>query len=69
MADATFISPLRSAAVDFARLDRDYAPMLQLVRLLIGVVPNCDPYLAIWPPGFLSYNLLVPNLLNLPFSV
>src|SRR5262245_7948026 len=63
------LSPLRPAAVDFTRLDQDYRPMLQIVRLLIGVVPNCDLYLAIWPPGFRSYNLLVPNLLNLPFSV
>src|SRR5436305_5581563 len=43
--------------------------MLQLVRLVIGVVPNCDSLLAIWPQGFRTYNLLVPNLLNLPFSI
>lgn len=43
-----------------------YRPMLALVRELIGVVPNCDTYLEIWPPGFRTYNLLVPNFLNLP---
>ncbi len=43
--------------------------MLQLVRELIGVIPNCDPFLEIWPTGFRTYNLLVPNLLNLPFSM
>jgi alkylhydroperoxidase family enzyme len=65
----TLTQSLRPAAVDLSRLGGEYRPLLQLVRLLIGVVPNCDSYLAIWPPGFRSYNLLVPNLLNLPFSV
>lgn len=68
-AEDTLSRSLRPAAVDFARLSREHGPMLQIVRLLIGVVPNCDPVLAIWPPGFRTYNLLVPNLLNLPFSV
>jgi hypothetical protein len=36
---------------------------------LIGVVPNCDPYLEIWPPAFRTYNVMVPNFLNLPFLV
>jgi alkylhydroperoxidase family enzyme len=69
VADATLIRSLRPAAVDFARLRQEYGPLLQIVRLLIGVVPNCDPVLAIWPTGFRTYNLLVSNLLNLPFSV
>jgi hypothetical protein len=43
--------------------------MLRLVRELIGVIPNCDPLLEIWPTGFRTYNLLVPNCLNLPFSL
>ncbi len=50
-------------------LEQDYRPMLKLVEVLIGVVPNCDPYLEIWPTGFRTYNLLVPNLLNLPISL
>jgi len=65
----TLSRSLRPAAIDFARLSREHGPMLQIVRLIIGVVPNCDPVLAIWPPGFRTYNLLVPNLLNLPFSM
>ncbi|HVT18766.1 MAG TPA: hypothetical protein VHQ90_21605 [Thermoanaerobaculia bacterium] len=65
----TLTQSLRPAAVDVAGLAREYMPFLQLVRVLIGVVPNCDSYLAIWPPGFRTYNLLVGNLLNLPFSV
>lgn len=65
----TLAQSLRPAAVDFSRLSHEYGPLLRIVRMLIGVVPNCDPVLAIWPTGFRSYNLLVPNLLNLPFSV
>lgn len=30
------------------------------------MIPNCDPMLEIWPPGFRTYNLLVPNMFNLP---
>jgi len=40
-----------------------------LVKKLIGVIPQCDVYLEIWPTGFRSYNVMVPNLLNLPFLV
>jgi alkylhydroperoxidase family enzyme len=69
VSDDTLARSLRPAAVDFSRLSREHGPLLQIVRLLIGVVPNCDPVLAIWPTGFRTYNLLVPNLLNLPFSV
>lgn len=65
----TLAQALRPAAVDLARLSHEYGPLLRIVRMLIGVVPNCDPVLAIWPPGFRTYNLLVPNFLNLPFSI
>jgi alkylhydroperoxidase family enzyme len=65
----TLAQLLRPAAVDFSQLHDEYGPLLRLVRMLIGVVPNCDRVLAIWPAGFRTYNLLVPNLLNLPFSV
>lgn len=46
-----------------------YGPMLELVRMLLGVVPNCDRYLEIWKPAFRTYNIMVPNFLNLPVSV
>lgn len=65
----TLAHALAPAAVGFAALRAEYGPLLELVRRIIGVVPNCDPILAIWPAGFRTYNLLVPNLLNLPFSV
>lgn len=69
MAVGTLAQELESAAIDFDQLERDYRPMLRLVRELIGIVPNCDRYLEIWPIGFRSYNLLVPNLLNMPGSL
>ncbi len=69
MAAGTLAEELQSAKVDMAQLHKHYKPMLRLVRELIGVVPNCDPYLEIWPAGFRTYNLLVPNLLNLPASL
>jgi alkylhydroperoxidase family enzyme len=69
MTAATLAQELEPAKVDLQQLYRDYKPMLHLVRELIGVVPNCDPYLEIWPTGFRTYNLLVPNLLNLPAAL
>jgi len=65
----TLANQLLPSSVDFSRLHQEYSPLLNLVKLLIGVIPNCDPILEIWPVGFRSYNLLVPNLLNLPISL
>ena len=62
----TLSEGLQSASVDFETLHKQYNPVLALVKELIGIIPNCDPILEIWPPGFRSYNLLVPNLFNLP---
>lgn len=55
--------------IEFSELKEEYSPVLNLVNVLIGVIPNCDPYLEIWPPGFRTYNLIVPNFLNLPQSL
>ncbi|MGI9596785.1 MAG: carboxymuconolactone decarboxylase family protein [Acidimicrobiales bacterium] len=55
--------------VSAEELDGNYRPVLRMVRELIGVIPNCNPILEIWPPGFRTFNLLVPNLLNLPSAV
>jgi len=62
-------SLLSQDAVPMDTLHNRYGPLLELVRILIGVVPNCDRYLEIWPPAFRTYNLIVPNFLNLPFSI
>lgn len=60
---------LEKEAVPFETLHTRYGSLLELVRKLLGVVPNCDPYLEIWPPAFRTYNVMVPNLLNLPLMV
>ncbi len=60
---------LQDDVVPMSTLHNRYGPLLELVRVLIGVVPNCDTYLEIWPPAFRTYNILVPNFLNLPFSI
>src|SRR5262245_61376864 len=65
----TLSRSLQSSSIGLSQLRGEYGPMLQVVRLVIGVVPNCDSLLAIWPTGFRSYNMLVSNFLNLPFSV
>lgn len=62
----TLAAGLQSESADFEILHKKYGPVLALVKELIGIVPNCDPILEIWPAGFRSYNLLVPNLFNLP---
>ena len=65
----TLACQLLPSSVDFSRLHQEYSPLLNLVKILIGVIPNGDPILEIWPVGFRTYNLLVPNLLNLPISL
>lgn len=62
----TLAESLKPASVDWKTLHKHYNPVLNLVRELIGIIPNCDPTLEIWQPGFRTYNLLVPNMFNLP---
>ena len=66
---ATLAQTMVDDRVPFEELERRYQPVLSFVETLIGVVPNCDPYLEIWQPGFRTYNLIVPNFLNLPLSL
>jgi len=63
----TLSQALQGAAVDVATLQRRYGAQLAVGRTVLGVVPNCHGYLEIWPVGLRTYNLLVPNFLNLPF--
>ena len=65
----TLAEVLAEDRIEFSELKEEYSPVLNLVNVLIGVIPNCDPYLEIWPPGFRTYNLIVPNFLNLPQSL
>ena len=64
---ATVWPLLTPALVPMPQLEAKYGPVLGLVKVLLGVVPNCDAALEIWPPAFVAYNVMVPNLLNLPF--
>jgi len=67
---AASLAPLlHESRVGWDVLQDRYGPLLGLVNTLLGVVPDCDRYLEIWPPAFRSYNILVPNLLNLPVPV
>ena len=66
---ATLASLLRDDAVAWEVLHDRHGPLLELVRTLLGVVPNCDRYLEIWEPAFRTYNIMVPNFLNLPVSI
>lgn len=63
------IELLQPEAVPIETLHARYGALLELVRRLLGVVPNCDAYLEIWPPAFRTYNIMVPNLLNLPLMM
>jgi alkylhydroperoxidase family enzyme len=63
---ATLAQALQPSMVSTEELEQNYKPLIEIVRELIGVVPNCNPVLEIWPPGFRTFNVLVPNLLNLP---
>ena len=64
---AASLAPLlHESRVGWDVLEDRYGALLRLVDTLLGVVPNCDRYLEIWPPAFRTYNILVPNLLNLP---
>ncbi len=65
----TLAEVLAEDRIEFSELKEEYSPVLNLVNVLIGVIPNCDPYLEIWPPGFRTYNLIVPNFLNLPHAL
>lgn len=65
----TLATSLTESLVDFSILKKRYRPVLEIVKLLIGVIPNCDRILEIWPTAFRTYNLLVPNLLGLPKSL
>ena len=60
---------LRDSMVSLEVLEDRYGALLKLVDTVLGVVPNCDPYLEIWPPAFRTYNIMVPNFLNLPVPV
>jgi alkylhydroperoxidase family enzyme len=66
---ATLLPLLKANAVPMETLRQRYGGLLKLLRTLVGVVPNNQAYLAIWPVGFRTCNVMVPNFLNLPISL
>lgn len=67
--DDTLVPLLKEDMVPWEVLHQRYGPLLGLVHTLLGVFPNCDPYLEIWEPAFRIYNIMVPNFLNLPVAI
>lgn len=65
----TLARELAPHAVPTERLPASHRPVLAMVDELLGVMPNCYPMLAVWPPGLRTFNVLVPNLLNLPLAL
>lgn len=65
----TLAQELAAHAIPPEQLAAADRPVLAMMRELLGVVPNCYPTLAIWPTGMRTFNLLVPNLLNLPMAL
>jgi alkylhydroperoxidase family enzyme len=57
---------LRPHAVPLEVLHKKYPSVLNVVNRILGLVPRCDGYLEIWPPAFVTYNVLVPNLFDIP---
>lgn len=65
----TLARVLAPHAVPSEQLPPEHRPVLGVLDELIGVTPNCYPVLALWPPGLRTFNVLVPNMLNLPLGL
>lgn len=68
-ASGTLASLLHADRVPIDVLYDRFPAVLELIRGLLGVFPNSFPYMAIWPPAFRTCNVMVPNFLNVPFSL
>ena len=66
---STLYEELLPAAVDAETVEGRYPAMIALAREILGVYANCYSLLEIWPPGFRTYNLIIPNFTNVPFSL
>ena len=54
---ASLMSLLHESMVGWDVLEDRYGALLRLVDTVLGVVPNCDRYLEIWPPAFRTYSM------------
>ncbi len=66
---STLYRALQPAFVDAETIANEYPAMVALAREILGVYANCYSLLEIWPIGFRTYNLMVPNFTNVPFSL
>jgi alkylhydroperoxidase family enzyme len=64
--NATLLPLLQDEAVAVETMHRRYGSLFELIRTLLGVLPKSVQYLEIWPTGFRSIGVMIPNLLNLP---
>ncbi|MGH7196465.1 MAG: carboxymuconolactone decarboxylase family protein [Candidatus Saccharimonadales bacterium] len=62
----TLAAALQNATIDPAILEQRHGPLLRIGQQVLGVKPNSNAFLEIWPTGFRSYNLMVPSFLNIP---
>ena len=66
---STLYDGLLPFAVDARTVEKRYPAMISLAREVLGVYANCYSLLELWPVGFRTYNLLIPNFTNIPFSL
>ena len=66
--DGTLVPLLIDAMVPLPTIEAEYSAFTDIARVLLGIVPRCDSYLEIWPNAFKSYNLIMPNFGNAPFT-
>eukprot|EP00281_Chroomonas_sp_CCMP1168_P021951 CAMPEP_0206228122 /NCGR_PEP_ID=MMETSP0047_2-20121206/9000_1 /ASSEMBLY_ACC=CAM_ASM_000192 /TAXON_ID=195065 /ORGANISM="Chroomonas mesostigmatica_cf, Strain CCMP1168" /LENGTH=840 /DNA_ID=CAMNT_0053651343 /DNA_START=19 /DNA_END=2541 /DNA_ORIENTATION=- len=66
--DDTLIPLLIDSMVPMEKIYAEYKIPTGAVRELLGMVPPCYSYIEIWPVAFKSYNLMVPNFFNVPFT-
>lgn len=64
----TLADLLACEAVPVETLQQRYGALLELMRRVLGVIPNSAAYLEIWPRALRSNQVMVPNFLNLPLS-
>lgn len=66
---ATLAQLIHDHCVPVEEVEKEFGGGLRMLEVIIGGVPNCCYYSAIWPPGAYTYHLLPPNFLNLPHSL
>lgn len=68
-APATLAELIHPHCAPEEEVEEEFGGALRMLEVIIGGVPNCCFYSAIWPPGAYTYHLLPPNFLNLPQSL